>query len=375
MKKIMVVFGTRPEAIKMAPLVKALKKDKNLNPIVVVTAQHREMLDQVLETFDIEPDYDLNLMKKGQTLSSITSSALIGLEDVIKEVEPDMILVHGDTTTTFVGALAAFYQQVDIGHVEAGLRTYQKYAPYPEELNRQMTTKLADLHFAPTDLARNNLIKENIEENRIYITGNTAIDALNTTVDDKYVSEIIKNHPEKRVILLTAHRRENIGKPMESIFQGIKQIVVDNEDVVVIYPMHRNPKVRELANKYLTHERIELIEPLDVLDFHNFAAKSHLILTDSGGVQEEAPSLGKPVLVLRDVTERPEGVEAGTLKIVGTDSKAIYDATQDLLDNSEAYENMSKANNPYGDGYASERICGAIAHYYGFNTNRPEEFK
>ena len=375
MKKIMVVFGTRPEAIKMAPLVKALKKDKNLNPIVVVTAQHREMLDQVLETFNIEPDYDLNLMKKGQTLSSITSSALIGLEDVIKEIEPDMILVHGDTTTTFVGALAAFYQQVDIGHVEAGLRTYQKYAPYPEELNRQMTTKLADLHFAPTDLARNNLIKENIEENRIYITGNTAIDALNTTVDDKYVSEIIKNHPEKRVILLTAHRRENIGKPMESIFQGIKQIVVDNEDVVVIYPMHRNPKVRELANKYLTHERIELIEPLDVLDFHNFAAKSHLILTDSGGVQEEAPSLGKPVLVLRDVTERPEGVEAGTLKIVGTDSKAIYDATQDLLDNSEAYENMSKANNPYGDGYASERICGAIAHYYGFNTNRPEEFK
>lgn len=375
MKKIMVVFGTRPEAIKMAPLVKALKKDKNLNPIVVVTAQHREMLDQVLETFDIEPDYDLNLMKKGQTLSSITSSALIGLEDVIKEVEPDMILVHGDTTTTFVGALAAFYQQVDIGHVEAGLRTYQKYAPYPEELNRQMTTKLADLHFAPTDLARNNLIKENIEENRIYITGNTAIDALNTTVDDNYVSEIIKNHPDKRVILLTAHRRENIGKPMESIFDGIKQIVDDNEDVVVIYPMHRNPKVRELANKYLTHERIELIEPLDVLDFHNFAAKSHLILTDSGGVQEEAPSLGKPVLVLRDVTERPEGVEAGTLKIVGTDSKAIYDATQELLDNSEAYENMSKANNPYGDGYASERICGAIAHYYGFNTNRPEEFK
>jgi len=375
MKKIMVVFGTRPEAIKMAPLVKALKKDKILNPIVVVTAQHREMLDQVLETFDIEPDYDLNLMKKGQTLSSITSSALIGLEDVIKEVEPDMILVHGDTTTTFVGALAAFYQQVDIGHVEAGLRTYQKYAPYPEELNRQMTTKLADLHFAPTDLARNNLIKENIEENRIYITGNTAIDALNTTVDDNYVSEIIKNHPDKRVILLTAHRRENIGKPMESIFDGIKQIVDDNEDVVVIYPMHRNPKVRELANKYLTHERIELIEPLDVLDFHNFAAKSHLILTDSGGVQEEAPSLGKPVLVLRDVTERPEGVEAGTLKIVGTDSKAIYDATQELLDNSEAYENMSKANNPYGDGYASERICGAIAHYYGFNTNRPEEFK
>lgn len=375
MKKIMVVFGTRPEAIKMAPLVKALKKDKNLNPIVVVTAQHREMLDQVLETFDIEPDYDLNMMKKGQTLSSITSSALIGLEDVIKEVEPDMILVHGDTTTTFVGALAAFYQQVDIGHVEAGLRTYQKYAPYPEELNRQMTTKLADLHFAPTDLARNNLIKENIEENRIYITGNTAIDALNTTVDDNYVSEIIKNHPDKRVILLTAHRRENIGKPMESIFDGIKQIVDDNEDVVVIYPMHRNPKVRELANKYLTHERIELIEPLDVLDFHNFAAKSHLILTDSGGVQEEAPSLGKPVLVLRDVTERPEGVEAGTLKIVGTDSKAIYDATQELLDNSEAYENMSKANNPYGDGYASERICGAIAHYYGFNTNRPEEFK
>ena len=375
MKKIMVVFGTRPEAIKMAPLVKALKKDKNLNPIVVVTAQHREMLDQVLETFDIEPDYDLNLMKKGQTLSSITSSALIGLEDVIKEVEPDMILVHGDTTTTFVGALAAFYQQVDIGHVEAGLRTYQKYAPYPEELNRQMTTKLADLHFAPTDLARNNLIKENIEENKIYITGNTAIDALNTTVDDNYVSEIIKNHPDKRVILLTAHRRENIGKPMESIFDGIKQIVDDNEDVVVIYPMHRNPKVRELANKYLTHERIELIEPLDVLDFHNFAAKSHLILTDSGGVQEEAPSLGKPVLVLRDVTERPEGVEAGTLKIVGTDSKAIYDATQELLDNSEAYENMSKANNPYGDGYASERICGAIAHYYGFNTNRPEEFK
>lgn len=375
MKKIMVIFGTRPEAIKMAPLVKQLEADESLEPIVVVTAQHREMLDQVLEVFEIKPDYDLNLMKKNQTLSTVTSGVLLGLEDIIKEVEPDMVLVHGDTTTTFAGALTAFYQQVDVGHVEAGLRTYQKYAPYPEELNRQMTTKLADIHFAPTELSESNLLKECVKEDTIYVTGNTAIDALNTTVSDEYISSIIQRHEGKRVVLLTAHRRENIGAPMANIFKAIHDIVENFEDVVVIYPMHRNQKVRDLANEYLTHERIELIEPLDVIDFHNFAAQSYLILTDSGGVQEEAPSLGKPVLVLRDVTERPEGVEAGTLKIVGTEKNNVFEETKLLLENQNEYERMSQANNPYGDGQASRRICEAIKHFYKIKENVPERFK
>lgn len=375
MKKIMVIFGTRPEAIKMAPLVKKLSEDKDLEPIVVVTAQHREMLDQVLKVFEIVPDYDLNLMKKDQTLSTITSGVLIGIEDIMKEVNPDMVLVHGDTTTTFSGALAAFYQQIDIGHVEAGLRTYQKYSPYPEELNRQMTTKLADLHFAPTNLSKENLLKENIDEDSIYITGNTAVDALKTTVSDSYVSDIIERHNDKKVILLTSHRRENIGEPMKNIFKGVSRIVDEFDDVVIIYPMHRNSKVRELAEDYLSHDRIELIEPLDVIDFHNFASQSYLILTDSGGVQEEAPSLGKPVLVLRDVTERPEGVEAGTLKIVGTNSDKVYEETKLLLTDLNEYEKMSIANNPYGDGLASERICDAIKHFYKINNQKPVDFK
>ncbi|HCN61107.1 non-hydrolyzing UDP-N-acetylglucosamine 2-epimerase [Mammaliicoccus fleurettii] len=376
MKKIMTIFGTRPEAIKMAPLVLELKNDPELQPIVVVTAQHREMLDSVLETFDITPDYDLNIMKQGQTLSEVTSRVLGGLESVIQEAKPDMILVHGDTTTTFAGSLAAFYNEVAIGHVEAGLRTWNKYSPFPEEMNRQMTGVLADLHFSPTDQSKHNLLQENKKEESIVVTGNTAIDALSTTVSDDYESDIINRHKGKRIVLLTAHRRENIGKPMENIFKAVRQIVEEHEDVVVVYPMHKNPKVRNIANQILSdHERIELIEPLEVIDFHNFAANSHLILTDSGGVQEEAPSLGKPVLVLRDTTERPEGVEAGTLKLVGIEQDNVYKETKTLLTDQALYERMSIAQNPYGDGKASKRICENIKYYFDILTEAPEPFK
>ncbi|MBL0846776.1 MULTISPECIES: UDP-N-acetylglucosamine 2-epimerase (non-hydrolyzing) [Mammaliicoccus] len=376
MKKIMTIFGTRPEAIKMAPLVLELKNDPELQPIVVVTAQHREMLDSVLETFDITPDYDLNIMKQGQTLSEVTSRVLGGLESVIQEAKPDMILVHGDTTTTFAGSLAAFYNEVAIGHVEAGLRTWNKYSPFPEEMNRQMTGVLADLHFSPTDQSKHNLLQENKKEESIVVTGNTAIDALSTTVSDDYESDIINRHEGKRIVLLTAHRRENIGKPMENIFKAVRQIVEEHEDVVVVYPMHKNPKVRNIANQILSdHERIELIEPLEVIDFHNFAANSHLILTDSGGVQEEAPSLGKPVLVLRDTTERPEGVEAGTLKLVGIEQDNVYKETKTLLTDQALYERMSIAQNPYGDGKASKRICENIKYYFDILTEAPEPFK
>ena len=376
MKKIMTIFGTRPEAIKMAPLVLELKNDPELQPIVVVTAQHREMLDSVLETFDITPDYDLNIMKQGQTLSEVTSRVLGGLESVIQEAKPDMILVHGDTTTTFAGSLAAFYNEVAIGHVEAGLRTWNKYSPFPEEMNRQMTGVLADLHFSPTDQSKHNLLQENKKDESIVVTGNTAIDALSTTVTDDYESEIIKRHEGKRIVLLTAHRRENIGKPMENIFKAVRQIVEEHEDVVVVYPMHKNPKVREIANQILSdHDRIELIEPLEVIDFHNFAANSHLILTDSGGVQEEAPSLGKPVLVLRDTTERPEGVEAGTLKLVGVEEENIYNETKALLNDQSLYEKMSIAQNPYGDGLASKRICENIKYYFVILKEAPEPFR
>lgn len=376
MKKIMTIFGTRPEAIKMAPLVLELKNDPELQPIVVVTAQHREMLDSVLETFDITPDYDLNIMKQGQTLSEVTSRVLGGLESVIQEAKPDMILVHGDTTTTFAGSLAAFYNEVAIGHVEAGLRTWNKYSPFPEEMNRQMTGVLADLHFSPTDQSKHNLLQENKKDESIVVTGNTAIDALSTTVTDDYESEIIKRHEGKRIVLLTAHRRENIGKPMENIFKAVRQIVEEHEDVVVVYPMHKNPKVREIANQILSdHDRIELIEPLEVIDFHNFAANSHLILTDSGGVQEEAPSLGKPVLVLRDTTERPEGVEAGTLKLVGVEEENIYNETKVLLNDQSLYEKMSIAQNPYGDGLASKRICENIKYYFDILKEAPEPFR
>ncbi len=360
--KVMSIFGTRPEAIKMAPLVKELERREEIESIVCVTAQHREMLDQVLETFEIKPDYDLNIMKQGQTLGDVTTRALNGVEEVIKESQPDIVLVHGDTTTTFAGALAAFYNQVAIGHVEAGLRTYDKYSPFPEEMNRQMVDCMTDMYFAPTELSKANLLKENINEEKIYITGNTAIDAMSTTVDSDYT------HPEldwinnnERMILLTAHRRENLGEPMRHIFKAIRKIVDEFEDVKVIYPIHMNPKVREVAKEIFDGcDRVKLIEPLEVFDFHNFQNKSFIILTDSGGIQEEAPSLGKPVLVLRDTTERPEGIDAGTLKLVGTDEDVIYEETKKLLTDKEQYEKMSKASNPYGDGHASERIVDAI---------------
>ena len=375
MKKIMTVFGTRPEAIKMAPLVKALEYDAELEPMIVVTAQHREMLDSVLHTFNIKPHYDLNIMEEGQTLSDITSRAMTKLEDVIKKERPDMVLVHGDTTTTFSGALAAFYNKVAIGHVEAGLRTRHKYAPFPEEVNRQMVSNLADLHFAPTQGAANNLLQENKSPDSIIITGNTAIDTLELTIQKEYTSDIIRKHQGKRIILLTVHRRENVGQPMIDIYKAMRKIVDEYEDIVIVSPLHLNPKVRELAYEYLgEHERIELIEPLDVVDFHNFANKAYLILTDSGGIQEEAPSLNKPVLVLRDVTERPEGVTAGTLKVVGTDFDNVFKSTTEILENQMIYDQMALTQNPYGDGNASLRICESIKYYFGLTSKMPKSF-
>ncbi|MCH4332098.1 non-hydrolyzing UDP-N-acetylglucosamine 2-epimerase [Staphylococcus haemolyticus] len=375
MKKIMTVFGTRPEAIKMAPLVKALEYDAELEPMIVVTAQHREILDSVLHTFNIKPHYDLNIMEEGQTLSDITSRAMTKLEDVIKKERPDMVLVHGDTTTTFSGALAAFYNKVAIGHVEAGLRTRHKYAPFPEEVNRQMVSNLADLHFAPTKGAANNLLQENKSPDSIIITGNTAIDTLELTIQKEYTSDIIRKHQGKRIILLTVHRRENVGQPMINIYKAMRKIVDEYEDIVIVSPLHLNPKVRELAYEYLgEHERIELIEPLDVVDFHNFANKAYLILTDSGGIQEEAPSLNKPVLVLRDVTERPEGVTAGTLKVVGTDFDNVFKSTTEILENQMIYDQMALTQNPYGDGNASLRICESIKYYFGLTSKMPKSF-
>jgi UDP-N-acetylglucosamine 2-epimerase (non-hydrolysing) len=366
MIKVLSIFGTRPEAIKMAPLVKELEKRKEIKSIVCVTAQHREMLDQVLTTFNIIPDYDLNIMRKNQSLSDITTNVLKGLEEVIKECNPDIVLVHGDTTTTFVGALAAYYNHVDIGHVEAGLRTYNKYSPYPEEMNRKMVDCMTDMYFAPTNLSKDNLLKENIEENKIYVTGNTVIDAMKTTVTTDYTHHELEwiNNNEK-MILLTAHRRENLGEPMRHIFLAIKKIVDEFKDVKVIYPIHKNPKVREIANEiFKDNERIRLIEPLEVFDFHNFQNKSYLILTDSGGIQEEAPSLGKPVLVLRDTTERPEGIREGTLKLVGTNTDIIYKETKKLLEQEEEYKKMANKTNPYGDGNASKYIVDAIVKKY-----------
>ncbi len=363
--KVMTVFGTRPEAIKMAPLVKELKSRKEIECIVCVTAQHRQMLDQVLEVFDIKPDYDLNIMSQGQTLSDITSKALKGLEQVIQEVKPNIVLVHGDTTTTFAGALAAYYNQVDIGHVEAGLRTWNKYSPYPEEMNRQMVGVMADIHFAPTQNSKNNLLKEGKNPKSIYVTGNTAIDALSTTIKEDYAHPAFKWLGNDKLILITAHRRENLGEPMRHMFKAIKKIVDEFQGIKAIYPVHLNPKVREIADEILgNNEKIKLIEPLEVIDFHNFMNKAYLILTDSGGIQEEAPGLGKPVLVLRDTTERPEGIEAGTLKLAGTDEETIYKLTKELLSNKETYEKMSKAVNPYGDGTASKKITDAIIEKY-----------
>ncbi|MBC3081119.1 UDP-N-acetylglucosamine 2-epimerase (non-hydrolyzing) [Staphylococcus capitis] len=376
MKKIMTIFGTRPEAIKMAPLVKALEKDAELEPVVVVTAQHREMLDSVLNTFDITPCHDLNIMKSGQTLSDITSKSMVLLEEVIKKESPDMVLVHGDTVTTFSGSLAAFYNQLPIGHVEAGLRSYDKYSPFPEEMNRQMVGVMADLHFAPTFNAAKNLLDEGKSSNNVVITGNTAIDAMNYTINDNYTSQIIDKHRNKKFILLTAHRRENIGQPMINVFKAVRKLIDQYEDLALVYPVHMNPRVRELAEAYLGHhDRIELIEPLDVIDFHNFAKHAYLIMTDSGGIQEEAPSLHKPVLVLRDSTERPEGVEAGTLRVIGTNEDSVYEETKRLLDDKQLYKHMSEANNPYGDGNASNRIVNHIKYYFGLISDKPNHFE
>ncbi|MBC3050226.1 UDP-N-acetylglucosamine 2-epimerase (non-hydrolyzing) [Staphylococcus capitis] len=376
MKKIMTIFGTRPEAIKMAPLVKALEKDAELEPVVVVTAQHREMLDSVLNTFDITPCHDLNIMKSGQTLPDITSKSMVLLEEVIKKESPDMVLVHGDTVTTFSGSLAAFYNQLPIGHVEAGLRSYDKYSPFPEEMNRQMVGVMADLHFAPTFNAAKNLLDEGKSSNNVVITGNTAIDAMNYTINDNYTSQIIDKHRNKKFILLTAHRRENIGQPMINVFKAVRKLIDQYEDLALVYPVHMNPRVRELAEAYLGHhDRIELIEPLDVIDFHNFAKHAYLIMTDSGGIQEEAPSLHKPVLVLRDSTERPEGVEAGTLRVIGTNEDSVYEETKRLLDDKQLYKHMSESNNPYGDGNASNRIVNHIKYYFGLISDKPNHFE
>ena len=365
MIKVMTIFGTRPEAIKMAPLVKELERREEIESVVCVTAQHREMLDQVLKVFDIHPDYDLNIMKQGQTLSEITSRVLLGLEEVIKEVKPNIILVHGDTTTTFAGALAAFYNNVDIGHVEAGLRTWNKYSPFPEEMNRQMVDCMTDMYFAPTEVSKNNLLIQGINEDKIYITGNTAIDAMQYTVKDAYNNDIFDWVGEDKLILLTAHRRENLGEPMKNIFKAVKRLVTDIPNIKVVYPIHLNPNIRKIADEVIgNNEKIKIIEPLEVIDFHNFINKSYLILTDSGGIQEEAPSLGKPVLVLRDTTERPEGISAGTLKLVGTNEEIIYNETKLLLENIDEYEKMSKSSNPYGDGLASKKIVDAIVDKY-----------
>ena len=375
--KVMVVFGTRPEAIKMAPLVLELQKHSDcIETITVVTAQHRQMLDQVLETFLIEPNYDLDIMGKNQSLLDITAKILQKFDPIVKKELPDMILVHGDTTTTFVASLVAFYNQVRIGHVEAGLRTFDKYSPFPEEMNRQMTDNLADLYFAPTSESKDNLLKENHPESAIIITGNTAIDALKLTVQSDYYHEVLDRlDPMKKLVLVTMHRRENQGQPMRDVFTALREMVDLHSELEVVYPVHLSPAVQEAAKDILSdHERIHLIEPLNVLDFHNLASRSYFIMTDSGGVQEEAPSLGKPVLVLRDTTERPEGVRAGTLKLVGTDPNCVKEAMIALLTDEKLYRDMSQAPNPYGDGKASERIVQAIQHYFGL-TEAVSEFK
>ncbi len=364
--KVMTIFGTRPEAIKMAPLVKELEKNSDkIESIVCVTAQHRQMLDQVLEIFDIKPDYDLNIMKERQSLVGIVTRSLEGLDNVMKEAKPDIVLVHGDTSTTFVGGLAAFYNQIAVGHVEAGLRTYDKYSPFPEEINRRITGVIADMHFAPTERNRQNLLRENTDDSTIYITGNTVIDALKTTVraDYEFKDEALKNMnwDTKKVIVMTAHRRENLGQPLRNICTAVREIVEKFEDVEVVYPMHLNPAVREVANEILGGlDRVKLIEPVNADELHNAIKRGYLVLTDSGGLQEEAPSLGKPVLVLRNETERPEAVDAGTVKIAGVDKDTIVNMASELLSDETAYNKMAKAVNPYGDGFASERIVKAI---------------
>lgn len=361
MKNIMLVFGTRPEAIKMCPLVKELKSRENVNVKVCVTGQHRQMLDQVLSAFDIVPDYDLSIMKSEQTLFDVTTNILNSIKEILEKDRPDIVLVHGDTTTTFTTALACFYLNINVGHVEAGLRTYNLDSPYPEEFNRQAVSIISKYNFAPTEVAKQNLLNEARDENSIYVTGNTAIDALKTTVKDVYMHDELEWASDSRLIMLTAHRRENLGAPLRHMFKAIKRIVDEFEDVKVIYPIHMNPKVRNLANEIFKGcDKIHIIEPLDVIDFHNFMSRCYLILTDSGGIQEEAPSLGKPVLVMRDTTERPEGVKAGTLKLVGTDEEKIYDEFKTLLIDKDEYTKMSKASNPYGDGRACTRIADIL---------------
>ena len=361
MKKVMLVFGTRPEAIKMCPLVNELKTRKNLQTIVCVTGQHRQMLDQVLETFRVVPDYDLSIMKDRQTLFDVTTNILNGIKEVLEKEKPDVVLVHGDTSTTFVTALACFYLQIPVGHVEAGLRTYNIYSPYPEEFNRQAVGIISQYNFAPTERSKENLLKEGKNPDSIYVTGNTAIDALQTTVRENYTHPQLEWAEGSRLIMITAHRRENLGEPMEHMFRAILRVMEEHPDVKAIYPIHMNPVVRETADTILGQsDRIRIIEPLEVLDFHNFLARSYMILTDSGGIQEEAPSLGKPVLVMRDTTERPEGIAAGTLKLVGTDEETIYNSFKLLLENPEEYDKMSKASNPYGDGFACKRIADVL---------------
>lgn len=375
--KVMTVFGTRPEAIKMAPLVLKLKKDDRFEEVTVVSAQHREMLDQVLDIFKIKPDYDFNIMHKNQTLEDITSKVMLDMAKVIKKEQPDIVLVHGDTTTSFAAALATFYEQTKLGHVEAGLRTWNKYSPFPEEMNRQMTDDLTDIYFAPTELSKQNLIKENHPADNIYVTGNTAIDALEQTVKEDYHHDVLDEiNPNSKIILVTMHRRENQGEPMRRVFKVMKQVVDSHKDVEIIYPVHLSPRVQKVAKEVLSDDpRIHLIKPLDVVDFHNLAKKSYFIMTDSGGVQEEAPSLGKPVLVLRDTTERPEGLAAGTLKLVGTEVDKVRIEMIRLLEDETAYTEMANAKNPYGDGKASERIMDAIAYYFDKKDNqKPADF-
>lgn len=381
MLKVMTVFGTRPEAIKMAPVVLELTKYPDLiQPIVAVTAQHREMLDQVLHLFDIKPDYDLDIMAQGQTLFDITCKAMQGLNRVLSESKPDIVLVHGDTTTTFAGALAAFYHQTEIGHVEAGLRTHNKYSPYPEEMNRKLTGSLTDMHFAPTATASNNLRQENIKEEEIFVTGNTVIDALLATVNEKFEfsNEVLRkiDYKNRKVVLVTTHRRENLGEPMRHVYQALRDLVNEFEDIEIVFPVHKNPKVREVVESELGGlARVNLIDPLDYEPFANLLARSYLVLTDSGGIQEEAPALGKPVLVLRDTTERPEAIDAGTVKLIGTDKMKIYNEAKLLLSNKKEYERMANACNPYGDGQAARRIVEAILWKHGLRSEKPGSFE